>query len=215
MSNIKSFAKITENDITNLKTAVETIYANRNYLTNAGLIVPNLNNITVTQWGKIGSNLYTLLNSLLQLGDIDKVILNNQYYNIFEDGPINSDLITTLTVTNATKWETSDPKALPSQSCRGGCVGFCWNACNATCTYECKAQSSTHRGSSNTQGTSGTWCTETSCTGSCAGKCKTICYTECKQGCSGCQHKCGGSTCIAGCQGGCLSSCNNGAGIAA
>lgn len=127
VSEIQTNKKITYNDISALKQAIIDIYANRTHLTDAGITALDINSITINQYDVIGSNLYSLLNALLKLGDIDKIIVNNQYNKIIQDGPITTELLATLQTNISTKWETTDTHTNPSHSCRGGCVGFCWN----------------------------------------------------------------------------------------
>lgn len=108
MGEIKKYEKITASDINTLKSKVLEIYANRNYLINAGLIKVTSDTselgTTPASYNPINQNLYFLLNALLQLHDITDVIKNNKYDIIFQNG-VTTDLLTTIS-----SWAITDPK---------------------------------------------------------------------------------------------------------
>ena len=65
---------------------------------------------------------------------------------IFKNSHETEDL---MTIVN--NWN-NIPNATPSNittkpiSCRGGCVGLCWNHCDGTCTYACLASNNGNNG---------------------------------------------------------------------
>ena len=210
--NIKRNEKITAIDIANLKTAIVNIYANRNYLQEAGLkkITANSNgfgNTSISTNNYINQNFYYILKSILQLNSFTGIAQNDQFDTIFKNG-VTSDLLTALT-TASTKWETEDPKDKNHKpvSCRGGCVGFCYNACSGECTYDCYSGTdggTSGAGGNNSMGTqTGTNCSN--CDNECKGTCKDVCYKECKNGCgNSCGNGCTG--CTSNCTGACKAS---------
>ena len=213
MSNIKSNSRITAADISALKTKIQAIYANRNFLSSAGLKTlnggsPGFGDTSIAAGNYINNNFYYALNALLQLQDITGVIKNGQYDIIFQNG-VSSDLLTTIN-----NWETTDPKTTTRPiSCRGGCVGFCYNVCSSTCAYKCYGSSDASIGSTGGNYQSGHACTQGGCIGTCHATCSTACFDQCNTGCTSCENCCKGD-CYFGCndicQGGCKGTCSGG-----
>lgn len=213
---IKKGENITATDISTLKQKVIEIYQKRPFLSNAGYSVTSISadgtgfgstaeDRNITQGNKINQNFYYALNALLQLNNIQDITSENTTGDyIFKYSNTEQDLLTVVNTWHGLSRATTSQPA----SCRGGCVGLCWNSCDETCKFDCLSGTFGEAGGTGNDGYPGQdQSCGTNCTSNCGGTCSNACKGECKNGClhtcsTGCGSGCG-KQCAGGCKDGC------------